>query len=101
MNRSATASQSLGNPERKNTPCIFDLAGVKFLLKKERVFFFRGFAFQVFGQCVGLQYGLGKTKICFSGKRIFRFASADFPPAGGVWGGMRAGFPDFSKNDFA
>jgi len=32
------------NPERKNTPCISDLAGVKFLLKKERVFFFRGSA---------------------------------------------------------
>jgi len=39
------------NPERKNTPCISDLAGVKFLLKKERVFFFRGSALQVFGQC--------------------------------------------------
>ena len=38
------------NPERKNTPCISDLAGVKFLLKKERVFFFRGSALQVFGQ---------------------------------------------------
>src|SRR3989344_5644892 len=106
MNRSATASQSLGNPERKNTPCISDLAGlrlaevasatqagVKFLLKKERVFFFRGSAIQVFGQCVGLQYGLGKAeKQFFWGKRIFRFASALVPPAGGVWGGMRAGF---------
>ena len=82
------------NPERKITPCISDLAGVKFLLKKERVFFFRGSALQVFGQCVGLQYGLGKAeKQFFWGKRIFRFASADFPPAGGVWGGMRAGFP--------
>src|SRR3989344_1373841 len=29
-------------PRKKNTPCISDLAGVKFLLKKERVFFFRG-----------------------------------------------------------
>jgi len=28
---------------KENTPCISDLAGVKFLLKKERVFFFRGF----------------------------------------------------------
>src|SRR3989338_1235484 len=27
-------------PRKKNTPCISDLAGVKFLLKKERVFFF-------------------------------------------------------------
>jgi hypothetical protein len=79
------------NPERKNTPCISDLAGVKFLLKKERVFFFRGSALQVFGQCVGLQYGLGKTKIFFLGERIFRFASALVPPAGEVWGGgMRA-----------
>ena len=42
------------NPERKNTPCISDLAGVKFLLKKESVFFFRGSALQVFGraECV-------------------------------------------------
>jgi len=30
------------NPKRKNTPCIFVLAGVKFLLKKERVFFLSG-----------------------------------------------------------
>src|SRR3989344_5105962 len=28
-------------PRKKNTPCISDLAGAKFLLKKERVFFFR------------------------------------------------------------
>src|SRR3989344_3553259 len=61
------------NPERKNTPCISDLAGVKFLLEKERVFFFRGSALQVFGQCVGLQYGLGKTKIYFSGEKDFSF----------------------------
>ena len=79
-------------PKEKTLPCISDLAGVKFLLKKERVFFFRGSALQVFGQCVGLQCGLGKAKIFFLGERIFRFASTDFPPAGGVWGGMRAGF---------
>src|SRR3990167_2768490 len=40
-------------PRKKNTPCISDLAGVKFILKKERVFFFRGSALQVFGQCGG------------------------------------------------
>jgi len=67
------------NPERKNTPCISDLAGVKFLLKKERVFFFRGSALQVFGQCVGLQYGLGKTKIYFSGGKDFSFCLGSFP----------------------
>ena len=39
------------------TPCFSVLAGVKFLLKKERVFFFRGSALQVFGQCGGAQCG--------------------------------------------
>jgi len=49
-------------PRKKNTPCFLDLAGVKFLLKKERVFFFRGSALQVFGQ-VAEQRGrsFGKT----------------------------------------
>ncbi|GEM_PF-3374804 len=37
-----------------------------------------------------------KRKSFFLGILIFRFASADFPPAGGVWGGMRAGF-QFAK----
>ena len=69
MNRSATASQSLSNPERKNTPCISDLAGVKFLLKKERVFFFRGSALQVFGQ-VAEQCGRSFGKTIFWGKDL-------------------------------
>ena len=59
------------NPERKNTPCISGLAGVKFLLKKERVFFFRGSALQVFGQCGGASM---RTRFCenyFSGDWIF------------------------------
>ena len=38
------AGDYASNPERKNTPCISDLAGVDFFLKKERVFFFRGSA---------------------------------------------------------
>ena len=33
------------------------MAGVKFLLKKERVFFSRGSALQVFGQCGGAKCG--------------------------------------------
>ena len=37
-----TASRTQRKPRKKNTPCFLDLAGVKFLLKKERVFFFRG-----------------------------------------------------------
>jgi len=69
MNRSATASQSLGNSERKNTPCISDLAGVKFLLKMERVFFFRSSALQVFGQ-VAEQCGRSFGKTIFWGKDL-------------------------------
>jgi len=38
MNRSATAPLHSATP-KKNVPCFLDLAGVKFLLKKERVFF--------------------------------------------------------------
>jgi hypothetical protein len=68
MNRPATASQCLGNPERKNTPCISDLAGVRFSLKKESVFFFRGSALQVFGQCGETKCGLGFAKTIFLGK---------------------------------
>ena len=48
-------------PRKKNTPCFSDLAGVKFLLKKERVFFFRGSALQVFGQCGGASI---RTRFC-------------------------------------
>ena len=54
-------------PRKKNTPCISDLAGVKFLLKKERVFFFRGSAFQVFRQ-VAEQCGRSFGKTIFWGK---------------------------------
>ena len=88
------------NPERKNTPCISDLAGVNFLLKKERVFFFRGSALQVFGQCVGLQYGRGFAKTIFWGEDFAKHSANlfwrefgfGFPRGGGVWGGIRAGF---------
>jgi len=80
-------------PRKKNTPCISDLAGVKFLLKKERVFFFRGSALQVFGQCVGLQYGLGFAKTIFWGKG-FGKTSAEFSrPQKGVWGMNAGGLP--------
>jgi len=36
-----------------------------------------------------------RTRFCennFLGKRISQNLGSDFPPAGGVWGGMRAGF---------
>jgi len=56
-------------PRKKNTPCFLDLAGVKFLLKKERVFFFRGSALQVFGQ-VAEQCGRSFGKAIFWGKDL-------------------------------
>jgi hypothetical protein len=65
---------------------------VEFLLKKERVFFFRGSALQVFGQCVGLQCGLGFAKTIFWGKG-FGKTSAEFSrPQKGVWGMNAGGF---------
>ena len=58
-------------------------------MKKERVFFFRGSALQVFGQ-VAEQCGLGFAKTIFWGKG-FGKTSAEFPrPQKGVWG-MNAG----------
>ncbi|MBU1045670.1 hypothetical protein KJ616_00930, partial [Patescibacteria group bacterium] len=69
------------------------MAGVNFFLKKERVFFFRGSALQVFGQCVGLQCGLGFAKTIFWGKG-FGKTSAEFSrPQKGVWGMNAGGIP--------
>ena len=48
------------------------------------------------GSAWGFNTDSAKRKSVFLGERIFRFASTDFPPAGGVWGGMRAGF-QFAK----
>src|SRR3989344_6018589 len=58
------------NPERKNTPCISVLAGVDFSLKKEKGFFFLGSTLQVFGGCVGLEWGRGFGKTIFWGKDL-------------------------------
>jgi len=46
---------------KKNTPCIYDLAGVKFFLKKERVFFFRGSTQEVSGST----WGFNADEVCF------------------------------------
>jgi hypothetical protein len=86
------------NLERKNTPCIFDLAGVDFFLKKERVFFFLGSVRKdIRTGGVQMQFGLGFAKLFF-GERIrktetnlFRGIWIGFPRGGGVWGGIRAG----------
>jgi len=44
------------------------------------------------GSAWGFSVDSAKRKSVFLGERIFRFALADFPPAGAVWRGMRAGF---------
>ncbi|KKU31671.1 MAG: hypothetical protein UX45_C0026G0008 [Candidatus Uhrbacteria bacterium GW2011_GWF2_46_218] len=77
---------------KKNVFCVFNLAGVKFFLKMERTFFFGVLPSKYSGSAWGFNTDSAKRKSVFLGERIFRFASADFPPAGGVWGGMRAGF---------
>jgi len=72
------------------------LAGVKFLLKKERVFFFRGSALQVFGQLAGRNADSVLPKLFSGGKDLAKprlmFVVAFCPRGGGVWGGIRAGF---------
>ena len=70
-------------PKEKTLPCISDLAGVKFLLKKERVFFLSGFCPPSIRAVRGASYRTRQSENLFLGERIFRFASADFPPAGG------------------
>ena len=47
------------------------------------MFFFRGSAQEVSGQCMGFNADKAKRKSVFLGERIFRFASTDFPSAGG------------------
>src|SRR3990167_10510625 len=99
------------NPERKNTPCFSDLAGVDFFLKKERVFFFRGSALQVFGQCGGAKCGrqsknyfCGRKRICFASALVSKRRGFGIRRAGGcgrnarrICGfGKRKGSVDFS-----
>jgi len=58
----------------------------------ERTFFFGVLPSKYSGSAWSFNADSAKQKSIFLGERIFRFASALFPPAGGVWGGMRAGF---------
>ena len=88
---------SLGNPKKKKCSLLFLIfAGVIFS-KMERTFFFLGFCPpSIRAVWRGFNADSAKRKSFFLGERIFRFASTDFPPAGGVWGGMRAGFQTIS-----
>ena len=61
MNRSATASQSLGNPERKNTPCISDLAGGEISFEKGKGVFLSGFCPRSFWAGGEAKYGRGRN----------------------------------------
>ena len=48
------------NPARKNTPCISDLAGVNFFIKKERVFSFGVLPSKYSGSVAGRNAELGR-----------------------------------------
>ncbi len=95
MNRPATASQSLGNPERKNTPCISDLAGgVHFFLKKGKGVFLSGFCPP---SIRAVWRGEMRTRFCqnyFLGKGFGKTSADSFLNSdvangkGGVWGGI-------------
>jgi len=66
-------------------------------LKKERVFFFRGSAREVSGQCGGAKCGLGFAKTIFAGgKDLLCLGSFSkrrgFSIRRGGAGGMRGGF---------
>ena len=73
--------------QSKNT-AIFQ----KPFLKKERVFFFRGSALQVFGQCVGLQCGRSFGKTIFWGRKDLPKLRLISRPQKGVWGMNAGGF---------
>jgi len=73
------------------------LAEVDFFLKKERVFFFRGSALQVFGQCGGVKCGRGKAKLFLREEKdllcLGSFLCGDLVSAAQEGaGGMRGGF---------
>ena len=91
MNHSATASLHSATP-KKNVPCFPDLAGVKFLLKVERTFFFGvlpsrsraggGTMRTKFWQSNFLGKGFAKTSALL-------FLNSDVANGkGGVWGGI-------------
>jgi hypothetical protein len=63
---------------------------VKFLLKKERVFFFGVLPSKYSGSVAGRNADSVLPKLFSGGKNLAK-PRLNFPPAGGVWGGMRAG----------
>ncbi len=93
MNRPATASQSLGNPERKNTPCISILAGGGISFEKGKGVFLSGFcppSIRAGGGTMRTKfwqnYFLGKG---FAKTSAHLFLNLDVANGkGGVWGGI-------------
>ena len=91
-----SASRTRRQPRKKNTPCISDLAGVKFLLKKGKGVFLSGFcppSIRTGG--VQMQFGLVFAKL-FCGrkdsqKRDWFLGGIRIPAAQEGAGGMRGG----------
>ena len=92
-NRPATASLHSATPKRKNVPCFLDLAGVEFLLKKERIFFFGVLHSKYSGSVAGRNaIRTRQSKILSSRKNSFCFASEFVSAAQEGAGGMHGGF---------
>ena len=76
MNQPPRTGEYASNPRKKNTPCIssqmtywvFWRGEISF--EKGKGVFLSGFYLQVFGQCGGLQCGLGFAKTIFWGKDL-------------------------------
>ena len=82
-------SQSLGGHQRKCS-LLFGFAARPISSEKERTFFFGVLPSSIRAvRGASIRTRQGETN-CLG--EWIRPASADFPPAGGVWGGMRAGF---------
>ena len=83
---------SLGNPKKKNVPYFSVFRGGGFFLEKCKDVFLWGSALQ---SIRAVWRGFNADSVLpnyFLGLWIFAKPRLNFPPAGGVWGGTRAGF---------
>ena len=72
---------SLGNPKKKKCSLLFCFSRGWIFSKMERIFFFGVLPSKYSGSAAGRNADSAKRKSIFLGKRFFRFASANFPPA--------------------
>lgn len=100
MNRPAPPRRASAATPKEKTLLAFLIRRGWIFSEKGKGVFLSGFCPPSIRAVQGFNTDSAKRKSVFLGERIFRFASTDFPPAGGVWGGMRAEFAlvSFGKN---